>query len=86
MRVKNIVIIIIILLASYHSIYSQVQGERQNRQELFSLNFSTSVGLMRPTSTITNLDYEGVVLPDISLMNEFGFELEYNLNDNLQKE
>ena len=82
MRVKNIVIIIIILLASYHSIYSQVQGKRQDRQELFSLNFSTSVGLMRPTSTITNLDYEGVVLPDISLMNEFGFELEYNLNDN----
>ena len=80
---KKTILTILILILYFLNLSSQSTERKTNREEKVSFNFISSAGLMQPTTTITKQEYERKVKPKLSVMTEFGFEAEYNLNQNL---
>lgn len=62
---------------------SQLDYEMQKINSIASFNLSSGLGFMRPTVVFTDPNYEGTIIPKISLMTEYGVELEYNVTNNL---
>ncbi|WP_235299723.1 hypothetical protein [Portibacter marinus] len=80
---KNILLIALFFTCFTNLVRSQQVNDVQNKNTIASFNFTSGIGLMKPTAVFTNPDYEGTIIPKTSLMTEFGIESEYNITNQL---
>lgn len=80
---KRTLIICFILTSFIGFVNSQQDSVNQRKTSYFSLNFSSGIGLMKPKAVFTNANYEGMIVPKVSLMTEFGMEAEFSIIDQI---